>query len=450
MVNRKNKFDFSLLALIVTTFSAVFVLGSYSASTGLDPIKFIKKGFSDSKALVDEQTRTYPILLQAKFYSHTGVGIHDESKTYTGLTMMQGWFSDGLQLRLLDMDGNILNQWAVDFKKIWPNPDHISPQKNIPKTRFNYHSQGMHVFPDGSVMVNIGNAGTFKMSKCGNILWTLDRMTHHSITQFTNGSFWIPANRNFLEIEDELLFGRVTKAKLSSLSGRYENLLLNIDENGKVVKEFSVLQAIVDAGMEYQLFNSISIRSGDPTHINDITEVTQALADKIEGVFPGDLLVSIRQFHMLAIFDAKTGKIKWQQTGPWVAQHDPDITPEGNITVFNNRKKRFFVRGGAGSNILEFDPVKGQSKVRYPSPESKHKKSSHRDFYTDIMGTHQVLPNGNILITESTRGRVFEVTSEGETVWEYISAYDKRHASLIEEAQRFNTEYFKVEDWSCN
>ena len=37
------------------------------------------------------------------------------------------------------------------------------------------------------------------------------------------------------------------------------------------------------------------------------------------------------------------------------------------------------------------------------------------------MGMAQRLPNGNTLITESSFGRFFEVTSQGEIVWEYIN-----------------------------
>jgi len=36
------------------------------------------------------------------------------------------------------------------------------------------------------------------------------------------------------------------------------------------------------------------------------------------------------------------------------------------------------------------------------------------------MGYAQRLPNGNTLITESSFGRFFEVTKEGEIVWEYV------------------------------
>src|SRR5262245_65643091 len=39
------------------------------------------------------------------------------------------------------------------------------------------------------------------------------------------------------------------------------------------------------------------------------------------------------------------------------------------------------------------------------------------------MGCAQRLPNGNTLITESSFGRFFEVTKEGEIVWEYVNPF---------------------------
>jgi hypothetical protein len=39
------------------------------------------------------------------------------------------------------------------------------------------------------------------------------------------------------------------------------------------------------------------------------------------------------------------------------------------------------------------------------------------------MGSAQRLANGNTFICESAFGRLFEVTPQGETVWEYIIPY---------------------------
>ena len=62
-------------------------------------------------------------------------------------------------------------------------------------------------------------------------------------------------------------------------------------------------------------------------------------------------------------------------------------------------------------------------------------------FYTEIGGKHQILPNGNILISEFTAGRVFEVTSVGEIVWSYINRYDENEVYSISEGTRYPNNY---------
>ena len=42
-------------------------------------------------------------------------------------------------------------------------------------------------------------------------------------------------------------------------------------------------------------------------------------------------------------------------------------------------------------------------------------------FFSLIASGEQRMPNGNTLIAETDTGRIFEVTTEGEIVWQYIS-----------------------------
>ena len=41
------------------------------------------------------------------------------------------------------------------------------------------------------------------------------------------------------------------------------------------------------------------------------------------------------------------------------------------------------------------------------------------EFFSQVRGACQRLPNGNLLVTESQRGRVFELDAEGEVVWDW-------------------------------
>ena len=368
MNGKKTKIDFPLLMLKLTFLVLVFFLGTLSAVTNSQPFTFFQQGYLATMLLTMEVLQERSFLHSRSAYSGKGV-VTRTAEADEGLTVVQGIFPGGPQLKLIDMAGNELHRWPVDFFAIWPDPAHL-PENKTPKTPFHYHTQGMVVQPDGSVIVNAGDNGTAKLDKCGRVLWTVDRMTHHSITPDVDGGYWIPANRDVDEIPEALLFSRISRERLNRIPPTahhgYENLILYIDDNGRVKKEFSVLQALYDAGFERELFDALEIEPTDPTHVNDVEIVTPELAARIDGVSAGDLLVSLRQMHMLVILDRNTGAVKWRFAGPWIRQHDPDITPAGNIVVFNNGNMELSLRRPPGSNLMELDPASGKVEVLYP------------------------------------------------------------------------------------
>ncbi|MGD9171703.1 MAG: arylsulfotransferase family protein [Candidatus Thiodiazotropha sp.] len=435
--------DFSKVLFWLSSIFVIFLLGGVFCAKSWQPYLFFKDGYKAVLALIEQQLQCRPVLLLESQHAGAGVVRYIETQAQPGFTLMQGLFPEGIELRLIDMSGNVVHRWSVDFFQLWPNPKHIIPEKNIPVDHFHYHTQGMLAFQDGSVVFNVSEKGAAKLSKCGEVQWTIDRMTHHSITSDPDGSLWIPAKGDVSLVSEELILDRVSREKLLESYGRYEDRILKISYNGKIEREFSVLQALLEAGMDAELYDALIINSMDPTHVNDIEIVTSALAKKIVGVKEGDLLISIRQMNMLAILDRRTGQIKWHHVGPWIRQHDPDITAQGIIEVFNNnlpvKAERFHT---GGSNIMAFDPYTNDVQIIYPLNNKKV-------FYTDIMGVQQKLANGNRLITESRAGRVFEIDQQGNTVWEYIEPYDETHSTLIENTIRYDSEYFTVSDWDC-
>jgi hypothetical protein len=158
---------------------------------------------------------------------------------------------------------------------------------------------------------------------------------------------------------------------------------------------------------------------------------------------PGDLLISIRQLNTLMVFDPVTERAKWHQTGPWIAQHDPDFQQNGRITVFSNNNDGTLAGSSlGGSTVIEVDPVTGNAKTLYGG-------SPGQRMYSNIRGKHQKLANGNLLITESESGRLLEVDGKGEIVWEYVNRYDDKDVALIFEGTRYSEDYFTVADWQC-
>lgn len=128
----------------------------------------------------------------------------------------------------------------------------------------------------------------------------------------------------------------------------------------------------------------------------------------------GLILMSLRTTSGVIAVDKATGRIVWH-AGPDVVaqQHTPIQMDGGTILCFDNGN----LRPGSSnpfSRAIEFDPQTMQTTWAYQDPNAP-------SFFSPFMGSAQRLPNGNTLICESGFGRLFEVTPEGDTVWEYVN-----------------------------
>ena len=126
-----------------------------------------------------------------------------------------------------------------------------------------------------------------------------------------------------------------------------------------------------DGGFARELHDVALISKWDPTHLNDVRVVTTAVAAKIDGVEAGDLLVSLRELHMLAILDSESGAIKWYRAGSWIRQHSPVMTRDGNIVVFDNGPGVPAPSLPIGSRLLLLDPATDETQVIFPATDQE-------------------------------------------------------------------------------
>jgi len=144
-------------------------------------------------------------------------------------------------------------------------------------------------------------------------------------------------------------------------------------------------------------------KPGDFYHANSV----QILESDSEIGRRGDVLISLRTLDTIATIDLVSESIAWRFSGAGLDHpHHPTLLPDGRILIFDNGWSRDH------SRVLELDPATGEIVWQYQAdPPSS--------FYSKRRGAAYRLPNGNTLITESDRGRAFEVTRSGERVWEY-------------------------------
>lgn len=438
-----NKKNWPEIIFRLTYAVLIFLVGGLVALSGNEPFPYIKNSIIKTKLLFDEYFNPHPFILYQKFYNREGVKEYDKNIAFNGWTIIQGTMSDTPEIKILDMKGRELHRWGIDFFKFWENTKHLKTYQT-PRSKLNTHSMGLHLYKDGSIIVNISYKGLIKLDYCSNVIWKINKPTHHSVT-VDNNTIWVPSGRPVEDTPDKFFISEEYKNKLKTKeeenqvlsSSLYDNTILHISDDGKIISEFSILEALYNAGLEFPVYIGHLFHPHDPTHINDIEIVTEKLSDKIKRVNPGDLLISVRNMSMLMILDRNDGVLKWHNIGPWVLQHDPDINEKGNITVFNNSREGSYIDRPKGSNIINFNPENNRYFVKFP-------KNRSINFYTKWMGSHQSLPNGNLLISESYKGRVIEVTPSGELAWEYISNYNDEYASLISYSQRIDKGYIDI------
>ncbi len=168
---------------------------------------------------------------------------------------------------------------------------------------------------DGGLLFK--NSGPlYKVDCCSNLEWALNDVYHHSTEQDADGSFWVPS-----VMATSLYDG-------TPLTHR-EDAITKISTDGGVLYKRSVTEMFKENDLVWILGIGFS---RDPIHLNDIQP---ALQDS-EFWERGDVLLSLKNRHMVFLYRPDTGKIIWYRVGPWLNQHDADFVDDSQVMVFGN------------------------------------------------------------------------------------------------------------------
>lgn len=376
-----------------------------------------------------------PIGMVPRVHDGQGVRVIDRAAMQPGLTLIASLWRTGGRwepgLRLIDADGRVLHAWRVDVGTLLAAPDSVRRSVKDARSR---SVHGTYLFPNGDVLANIDYVGSVRLDACSRPEWRLAAGNHHSIARADDGTFWIPGSTDLRPSNHAIPKGPI-----------YRDLLLHVSPSGKVLDRIDVLDLLYANGLEDDLVKTTYEEPDDPTHLNDIEPLPDSLAGGFPGFRTGDLLVSLRNLDLLMVVDPATRKVVWHDSGPFLAQHDPDFMRGGWVGVFDNRRDGT-ERGTAlgGTRIVAVQPRTGAVRTLFPKPGSEH-------FYTDQMGKWQQLDNGDLLLTEARAGRIMEVTPGGRTVWQWLSPpYDSTHVPEVSEGTRYDLTPRAVAAWPCS
>lgn len=251
----------------------------------------------------------------------------------------------------------------------------------------------------------------------GELLWEYVSKSpaHHDVQRLANG------NTLFLHrtIVPQDKMGRLKNKELLDYKIRGDGLR-EVTPDGEVVwqwrmhEHFDLNQCGAESCPPISKAMRKRNKDYDWTHVNTSTLIpANQWYDQGDTRFrPGNVMILARTWSQAIIIDRLTGEPVWRYHGDYKGgvsggheahMIEPGLPGAGNILIFDNG------RDDGASYALEVNPVTEELVWVYDvGPE----------FYSDVAGTLQRLPNGNTLISEDVRGRTFEVTPEKEIVWE--------------------------------
>jgi hypothetical protein len=396
----------------------------------------------------------------------TGTTIYYPDKCWNGYTVFQATLfqKNSVGAVLIDMNGNVVNRWrGLDG----------CPNKMLPGG-YVMGGTGVRNFKYGfQDMLDL-----VQVDWEGNIVWKFDRYQrikdpyqkarwmlrqHHDFQREGNPvGYYVPGMEPLTDRGNTfILCHKNLKNPAISDKPLVDDTIIGVTWDGKIVWEWICSDHFDEMGFSEEAKNVLARNPdmqpagggmGDWMHINSISLLgpNKWFDDGDVRFHPDNIIWDGRQTNIIAITDKNTGKIVWQvgpeynatealrNIGQIIGQHHAHMIPrglpgEGNILVFDNGGQAGYGAPNPGapaglnnarrdySRVIEFNPATLEIAWEYPKRGPGF--ITMGNFYSSYISSAQRLPNGNTMITEGHTGRIFEVTTEGENVWEYLNPY---------------------------
>jgi len=338
-----------------------------------------------------------PLTIDPNTIRRRGVGFrgYDPRRAFPGFTLFAPATGGGI-VYLIDMQGNVVHTWKM------PYPPGLYGYLTEKGTLF-YNGQirndtwiGKQPYMGGAAMEADWN---------GKMLWEIKQPDHHH-------DGLLLRNGNVLLLCSAELPANVAMRVRGGLAGTEHDgdkidsdYLVEKTKDGRTVWEWRAWEHMErDA---YPITSPSDSRS-EWTHGNGIAELPD-----------GNILLSFRNISTVVRINRRTGAIQWHLGAPPLSgQHAPMPLANGNILLFDNGPFRVDTGAQPFSRALEINPTTGEVVWKY---EDGTGPGSNHFFFSSRVSNAQRLPNGNTLINEGLYGRFFEVTTEGDVVWEYVN-----------------------------
>lgn len=317
-----------------------------------------------------------------------GLVYHDDKHSFPGYTLFCS--VRGHHATLLDWHGRIVHRWHHD-----EGIEHAHMIENGHLL--------IHTLPPkdagGAELIGGSSAALVELDWDSKVIWEYrNPLLHHDYKRLPNGNHLILLWRHLPDgVAEKIQGGHHHHDDPEHMWG---DVVQEIDPAGNPVRE-------------WRSWEHLDPETDRLCPLESYKEWTHA--NSIDVTPDGNWLLSFRLTSTVALVDPNSGDFKWKW-GPPVLSHQHAATwlDTGRVLIFDNGCHR--KRGPSFSQVLEVDPETSEIGWTY-------KTDTVLAFYSFMVGGANRLANGNTLITEGATGRLFEVTPEGETVWEYVSGF---------------------------
>jgi hypothetical protein len=324
--------------------------------------------------------------------ARTGLIAHDPELAQPGYTLFAPMYGDGT-VYLIDMAGEVVHRWAMPHRP----------------GLYGHLLDNGHLFYGGKIMTDLDRFEAWQRFKGGaamevdwqgRILWEVRHPDHHhDARKLKNGNVLLLCLRPLSAEIARRVQGGLPGSEAGA--GIYADYLLEVTTSGETVWEWRSWEHLDPATHPITLQD----HRAEWTHGNTVAETAD-----------GNIVVSFRNISTVVMIERATGEIMWELGSPPLAQqHDPRPLANGNILIFDNGTHRRD-NPATFSRVIEVDP-------RTSAIVWEYIDQSLFEFFSPYISGAQRLANGNTLICEGCHGRLFEVTSGGQVVWEYVSPF---------------------------
>ncbi len=413
MIEKILQFVAAMFLVALFSFLAGTVVGKYE----IFPFQYI----SQIKEAVSSLVSTggiYPknlVLVRDEGDDRPQVKVLSSAQDLEGYVAVMGFdsISGGYAVTLLNSSRQPIHRWAIDYLAL--DSDGPSGKTDQP--------HGLNIRKDGSIIVNFDQGDVMaRLGYCGDLVWLQEGNFHHAIGHGLNDTLWTWSSEYdaYSPFQYLVNFDPETGEVLRSI-GLVEDIIQK--------SQSAALQMTIPHGYDFDRANvSDDNDLKDIFHPNDIEALSEDMAEQFPMLNAGDLLLSLRELHMVVIVDPETGDIKWLERGPWRFQHDPDFNQDGTISVYSNNTYR------EKSSIISIDPTTMKSKELLIQGDA--------EFYSGYLGKHTILPNGNVLFLSAGEGRVVEASSDGNVLFEYLNVVSDKLLGHLQNAIWLPEGYF--------